>query len=94
MTLDGRSSPWEVIRDDRFNLRIRNRTSSDLYYVKVTGPQVTRLWEWEVFAAGAVKPIRVIPGDDNGPELNFEWHDTLDQDAESQRLQEFPVPIR
>ncbi|MCV7251608.1 hypothetical protein H7J86_05485 [Mycobacterium hackensackense] len=87
-------SPWLVLRDDRFNLRVQNRSSTDRYYVKVGGPQVTRLWEWDVFAAGAVKLIRVMPGDDKGPEVNFEWSDDLDPNAERHRLQEFPNPVR
>ena len=79
--------PWDLTREGRWQVRVRNLSEAPRFYVKVTGPQVTKTWEWEVFDAGATKLIRVMPGDDAGPEVDISWYDTIDMSDEPRRWQ-------
>jgi len=65
--------PWDLSRDDRWHVRVHNASNAPRFYVKVSAPQVTRSWEWDVFDARATKLIRVMPGDDKGPEIDLSW---------------------
>ena len=82
--------PWDLLRDDRWHVRLKNRSGSARFYVTATGPQVTKVWEWDVFDAGATKLIRVMPGDDKGPEIDITWFDAADKTSEPRRWQDIP----
>ena len=82
--------PWDLSRDDEFHVRVRNRSETPKYFVSVTGPQVRAKFEWDVFDAGATKVVRVLAGDDAGPEIDIVWFDTPDSTGEPRRWQDIP----
>jgi len=84
--------PWDFSREGRWHVRVCNSGDVPRFHVTITGPQVTRTWQWYVFDAGATKLIRVMPGDDAGLEVDISWFDTIDKSSEPRRWQDVPRP--
>lgn len=69
---------WHLERRDEFNVLLHNVSSGPLFHVTADGEQVTTSggFGWDRIDRGSPQAIRVLAGDDAGPEIDVAYYET------------------